>query len=84
MNLLQILADQGEWMRERELCEKHEDTTSLVPAVISGLISRGLVDCKVDSEGRSFKINNKGQVWLATVRSGSTPPAPSCGPAHVA
>jgi hypothetical protein len=84
MNLLQILANQGEWMRERELCEQHEVTADLVPAVISGLIRRGLVDCRVDSEGRSFKINNKGQVWLATVRSDSTPPSPSCGPAHVA
>ena len=85
MRLLQVLADRREWMSERELCELHEVTAALVPAIMSELMRKCLVDCRVsEAEGRAFRINDRGKVQLATVRSGSAPPSPSCGPAHEA
>ena len=84
MNLLRVLAEKGEWMSEQELCQVHRDTTALVLTLLSAFLRRGLVDCQVDDKGRAFKINRRGQIHLATARSNSVLPPPSCEPVHVA
>jgi hypothetical protein len=79
MNVLEILSSR-EWVSEGEIRELAEAQVRLVPTLLKKLLSRGLVDCKVDNDGRAYMLTEAGKTQLTTAKTLSTIPPPSWRP----
>lgn len=74
MNILAVIGANDQWTSEKRILELAEVQSHLLPTLLDKLLSRGLIQCRVDNGDRVYRLTQAGLIQLKQPRISTFPP----------